>query len=83
MCSYTIQRVNIIIIFYRDGSDGSGGPTKLLRQGLLEGDMFLGACVASALVKLALRYPSVNLTNESMLIMAGILNYGKSGMCFI
>ncbi|XP_077300608.1 coatomer subunit beta isoform X2 [Arctopsyche grandis] len=62
-----------------EGGDGSSGPSKLLRQGILQGDMFLGACVASALVKLSLRFPNVPLNNESMLIMAAMLNYGKSG----
>lgn len=62
-----------------DTMDPSGA-TKLLRSGILGGDLFLGACVASALVKICLRYPDVALTNESMLIMATILNYGKSGI---
>lgn len=45
--------------------------------------MFLGACVASALVKLCLRFPDVSLSNESMFIMASMLNYGKSGNSYL
>lgn len=65
--------------FRSESTDVSSSSSKLLRSGILGGDMFLGACLASALVKLALRYQNVALTNEAMLIMAAILNYGKAG----
>lgn len=68
-----------ISVFRSESTEVSSSSSKLLRSGILGGDMFLGACLASALVKLALRYQNVALTNEAMLIMAAILNYGKAG----
>ncbi|XP_071483507.1 coatomer subunit beta-like [Diadema antillarum] len=59
-----------------------------LRGFLMDGDFFVGACLATVLTKLALRY--LELTNdqkrqnaflaEAMLIMATIIHLGKSGL---
>ncbi|CAG9854809.1 unnamed protein product [Phyllotreta striolata] len=58
-----------------------------LRQYLMDGDFFIAASLASTLTKLALRYgenasPSDRnkFDAEVMLIMAGILHLGKSGL---
>lgn len=59
-----------------------------LRQYLMDGDFFIGASVASTLVKLALRYKELtkqgSLCNrffsECMLIISSILHLGKSGL---
>ncbi|RZF48550.1 hypothetical protein LSTR_LSTR011165 [Laodelphax striatellus] len=66
---------------------GEVGPP--LRQYLMEGDFFIGAALGTTLAKLALRHralvkqdaPSHNrFTAEAMLIIASILNLGKSGL---
>lgn len=59
-----------------------------MRQFLMDGDFFVGAALATTLSKLALRY--ITLTKdrkrqnaflaESMLIMASIIHFGKSGL---
>lgn len=59
-----------------------------LRQYLMEGNFFVGAALATTLTKLALRYMNcVNVMKkqnsfiaESMLIMATVLHFGKSGL---
>ncbi|KAJ3628311.1 hypothetical protein MTP99_015625 [Tenebrio molitor] len=58
-----------------------------LRQYLIDGDFFIGASVASTLTKLALRYGNMvkpqernRFDAEVMLIMAGIIHLGKSGL---
>ncbi|KAK9500807.1 hypothetical protein O3M35_002001 [Rhynocoris fuscipes] len=59
-----------------------------LRKYLMEGDFFIGASIASTLVKLSLRYNELNIeselknkfSNESMLIIASILHLGKSNL---
>lgn len=58
-----------------------------LRQYLMDGDFFIGAALASTLTKLALRYGQVSsatqrnrFDTEVMLIMAGIIHLGKSGL---
>ncbi|CAH0553104.1 unnamed protein product [Brassicogethes aeneus] len=58
-----------------------------LRQYLMDGDFFIGAALASTLTKLALRYAKLNehlkanrFDAEIMLIMAGIIHLGKSGL---
>ncbi|XP_060079498.1 coatomer subunit beta-like [Ylistrum balloti] len=59
-----------------------------MRQYMMDGDFFVGASLATTLTKLALRY--VNNTDnikrqnsflaESMLVMASIIHFGKSGL---
>lgn len=59
-----------------------------LRQYLMDGDFFIGSCLASTLTKLALRYGELvsspkqrnRFDAEVMLIMAGIIHLGKSGL---
>lgn len=58
-----------------------------LRQYLMDGDFFIGASLASTLTKLALRYGQIasaadrnRFDAEVMLIMAGIIHLGKSGL---
>ncbi|XP_072016786.1 coatomer subunit beta-like isoform X2 [Amphiura filiformis] len=59
-----------------------------LRGFLMEGDFFSGACLATVLTKLALRYVEITedqkkrnaFLAEAMLIMATILHLGKSGL---
>lgn len=59
-----------------------------LRGFLMDGDFFVGACVSTVLTKLALRYVDVTQEEkkqnrflaESMLIMATIVHFGKSGL---
>lgn len=58
-----------------------------LRQYLMDGDFFISASLASTLTKISLRYDNVASAAESsafnakiMLIMAGILHLGKSGL---
>ncbi|CAG9837457.1 unnamed protein product [Diabrotica balteata] len=58
-----------------------------LRQYLMDGDFFIGASLASTLTKLSLRYEDLSSPAASngfnakiMLIMAGILHLGKSGL---
>jgi len=60
-----------------------------LRQYLMDGDFFIGAALGTTLAKLALRYGALSGVDtkkantfcaESMLIMASILNLGKSGL---
>ncbi|KAJ8917140.1 hypothetical protein NQ315_012632 [Exocentrus adspersus] len=58
-----------------------------LRQYLMDGDFFIGAALASSLTKLALRYGKIapparsnKFDAEVMLIMAGIVHLGKSGL---
>ena len=54
----------------------------------MDGDFFVGACVSTVLTKLALRYVDVTQEEkkqnrflaESMLMMATIVHFGKSGM---
>ncbi|XP_033739799.1 coatomer subunit beta-like [Pecten maximus] len=59
-----------------------------MRQYMMDGDFFVGASLATTLTKLALRYIS-NTDNikrqnaflaESMLVMASIIHFGKSGL---
>ncbi|OWF52961.1 coatomer subunit beta-like [Mizuhopecten yessoensis] len=59
-----------------------------LRQYMMDGDFFVGAALATTLTKLALRY-IINTDNvkrqnafvaESMLVMASIIHFGKSGL---
>lgn len=58
-----------------------------IRKYLMNGDFFIGASIGSTLAKLALRYISVasdpvaqnKFCAEAMLIIASILNLGKSG----
>jgi len=59
-----------------------------LRQFLADGDFFMGASLATTLTKLCLRYIAITgntqkqnaFLAESMLIMATIIHYGKSGL---
>ncbi|KAG5862152.1 hypothetical protein JTB14_011376 [Gonioctena quinquepunctata] len=58
-----------------------------LRQYLMDGDFFIGASLASTLTKLALRFGNITsaaqknrFDAEIMLIMAGIIHLGKSGL---
>ncbi|CAH1975588.1 unnamed protein product [Acanthoscelides obtectus] len=58
-----------------------------LRQYLMDGDFFIGACLASTLAKLALKFGEIatpqqrnKFDAEVMLIMAGIIHLGKSGL---
>ncbi|XP_044257783.1 coatomer subunit beta [Tribolium madens] len=58
-----------------------------LRQYLIDGDFFIGASIASTLTKLALRYGNSvkpveknRFDAEVMMIMAGIIHLGKSGL---
>ncbi|CAH1101761.1 unnamed protein product [Psylliodes chrysocephalus] len=58
-----------------------------LRQYLMDGDFFIGASLTSTLTKLALRYGQIasaadrnRFDAEVMLIMAGIIHLGKSGL---
>jgi len=59
-----------------------------LRGFLLEGDFFIGAALATSLVKLGLRHAKVasnakaqnGFTGEAMLVMAAILHLGRSGL---
>ncbi|XP_030844393.1 coatomer subunit beta [Strongylocentrotus purpuratus] len=59
-----------------------------LRGFLMDGDFFVGACLATVLTKLALRYLDLSKDQkqqnrflaESMLIMATIIHLGKSGL---
>ncbi|KAJ8960372.1 hypothetical protein NQ317_014740, partial [Molorchus minor] len=57
-----------------------------LRQYMMDGDFFIGAALASTLTKLALRFGEIapakrnRFDAEVMLIMAGIIHLGKSGL---
>lgn len=55
----------------------------------MDGDFFIGASIASTLTKLAIRYGNLvkpieknRFDAEVMLIMAGIIHLGKSGIIF-
>jgi len=60
----------------------------ILRTYLMKGDFFIGTAIGSTLAKLALKFLDANqddkqvniLFAESMLMLASIIHYGKSGM---
>merc|ERR1712136_313734 len=74
--------------FSSSSSSSSTKSCPTLRQFLLDGDFFIGAALATSLVKLGLRHAKVALnvkahnafTAEAMLVMASILHFGRSGL---